>query len=154
VVRSRRLGNPAQDRETELRCLVAPTGPDEAQQVGVDRPCDWAALSGRGGDMNVSRAYANCERLARSAAGNFYPAFLVLPRDQRRAMYALYAFNRLTDDISDGPDGVAEKRTALDNWQKTLDRVLSDFAEHPYLIALRDAAQRFAIPHKSFHDVI
>lgn len=104
--------------------------------------------------MNVSTAYANCERLARTTAANFYPAFLVLPREQRRAMYALYAFNRLTDDISDGPGAPTSKRQALADWQATLDRVLDDHEQHPYLAALRDATNRFGISRDHFHAVI
>jgi 15-cis-phytoene synthase len=104
--------------------------------------------------MNVGTSYANCERLARSAAANFYPAFLVLPREKRRGMYALYAFNRLTDDISDGPGKVGTKRQALDVWQRTLDFVLDHGADHPMLTALRDTMSRFSIPREHFHAVI
>ena len=34
----------------------------------------------------LTRSYAYCERLAARAAGNFYHAFRLLPRDQRRAI--------------------------------------------------------------------
>ncbi len=104
--------------------------------------------------MNVGTSYSHCERLARLAAANFYPAFLVLPREQRRAMYALYAFNRLTDDISDSPGDVGEKRQALGAWQNTLDSVLNGDLNHPALTALRDATNRFQIPREHFHAVI
>src|SRR5207245_5393809 len=43
----------------------------------------------------LAASYAYCERLARREAANFYPAFRVLPRPQRRAMCALYAFLRV-----------------------------------------------------------
>ena len=46
-------------------------------------------------------SYAYCERLARREAGNFYHAFQILPRSQRRAMSALYAYMRVTDDLAD-----------------------------------------------------
>lgn len=104
--------------------------------------------------MNVGTSYSHCERLARTAAANFYPAFLVLPREQRRAMYALYAFNRMTDDISDGPGDVEAKRQALGTWRKILDSVLDDGRGHATLTALRDATIRFNIPREHFHAVI
>jgi phytoene synthase len=103
--------------------------------------------------MNIAAAYSNCDRLARSAV-NFYPAFVVLPRAQRRAMFALYAFNRLTDDISDEPGDAVAKRQALGEWQRTLEAVLDGRADHPVLTALRDAANRFGIPRQHFHSVI
>ncbi len=104
--------------------------------------------------MSVGASYAHCERLARSAAANFYPAFLVLPREQRRAMYTLYAFNRLTDDISDSPGDGGAKHKALESWQQTLDSVLDGGRDHPVLTALRDATNRFQIPREHFHAVI
>ena len=56
--------------------------------------------------MNVSPAqieasYAACRRVGRQAASNFPAAFLLLPRAERRAMDAIYAFMRHTDDLVD-----------------------------------------------------
>ena len=58
----------------------------------------------RGSDdlPSLSASYAWCERLARRQAGNFYHAFRLLPAAQRRAMCALYAFMRVSDDLTDG----------------------------------------------------
>ncbi|MFM7070426.1 MAG: phytoene/squalene synthase family protein, partial [Planctomycetota bacterium] len=53
--------------------------------------------------------YRRCEQLARRSASNFYWAFWLLDRQQRRSMYALYAFARKTDDVV---DGVATATTA------------------------------------------
>ena len=52
----------------------------------------------------LAASYLYCERLARKQAGNFYHAFRILPNPQRRAMCALYAFLRVTDDLTDGPE--------------------------------------------------
>jgi len=103
--------------------------------------------------MSVSASYARCEKIARRSASQFYPAFLVLPRAQRRSMYALYAFNRLTDDIADCPGDAVEKRRALDVWQRTLNDALSGMP-HPVLSALRDTVMRFDIPPTYLHAVI
>jgi phytoene synthase len=51
--------------------------------------------------MDLNRAYAECARITRREARNFYFAFLSLPRRQRRAVYALYAFCREADDVAD-----------------------------------------------------
>src|SRR5260370_7582090 len=58
-------------------------------------------------------SYDYCERLARREAANFYPAFRVLPGPQRRSMCSLYAFLRVSDDLSDGPSTLAEKHDHL-----------------------------------------
>jgi 15-cis-phytoene synthase len=53
--------------------------------------------------VKLAQSYAACETIARRAASSFFPAFRLLPRRQRRAMCALYAFLRIADDISDEP---------------------------------------------------
>ncbi|MDD5220872.1 MAG: phytoene/squalene synthase family protein [Candidatus Bipolaricaulis sp.] len=51
--------------------------------------------------MGLNAAYAECAQITRREARNFYVAFLSLPRAQRRAVYALYAFCRELDDAAD-----------------------------------------------------
>ncbi len=43
-------------------------------------------------------------RVARGSGSSFYRAFWLLEKPQRVAMFALYAFARITDDLGDGPD--------------------------------------------------
>ena len=51
--------------------------------------------------MDLAAAYKACARITRKEARNFYFAFLSLPKAQRRAVYALYAFCREADDVAD-----------------------------------------------------
>ncbi|MDD5264081.1 MAG: phytoene/squalene synthase family protein [Candidatus Bipolaricaulis sp.] len=51
--------------------------------------------------MDLNASYAECARITRTEARNFYFAFLSLPRRQRLAVYALYAFCRELDDVAD-----------------------------------------------------
>lgn len=99
-------------------------------------------------------AYVECQRIARSAASSFYPAFLILPREQRRGMHALYAFNRLTDDISDGPGADDVKLTSLDRWDEQLTAALANDGQHPVLLAVSDTVRRFRIPEHYLRNVI
>src|SRR6185437_6832039 len=71
-----------------------------------------------------AQSYAWCERLARRQAGNFYHAFRLLPSAQRRAMCALYAFLRVADDLTDGPEAPLQKSLALAGWRQQLDAAL------------------------------
>lgn len=103
--------------------------------------------------MTLSASYARCEQISRTSAANFYPAFLVLPRERRRAMYALYAFNRLTDDIADDAGPIDDRKRSLAAWRQQLDASLAG-ADHPVLTALADVARRFAIPRQYLHAVI
>ena len=64
--------------------------------------------------MTAERAYAEVERLTRQRARNFAYGIMVLPREKRRAIAAIYAFARRVDDIADGELEPAEKRARLD----------------------------------------
>jgi 15-cis-phytoene synthase len=100
------------------------------------------------------RSYAYCERLARREAGNFYHAFRMLPLNQRRAMCALYAFMRVTDDLTDGPGDAAAKRTPLDAWRRQLDEALAGRYSHPLHAAFHHTVSRHHIPRQYLLDVL
>ncbi|HEY2252655.1 MAG TPA: squalene/phytoene synthase family protein, partial [Planctomycetaceae bacterium] len=66
----------------------------------------------------VAASYDHCRQIARSTARNFYYSFLTLPRDRRRAMCALYAFMRVTDDLGDSDEPQAVRAVQLANWRE------------------------------------
>jgi phytoene synthase len=103
---------------------------------------------------SLAHSYAYCEQLARREAGNFYVAFRVLPRAQRRAMCALYAFMRLADDLADGPGPAADKHGRLDDWRRQLDRALVGGFNHALHPALYDAVKTYSIPREYLDDVL
>jgi len=103
---------------------------------------------------SLSRSYAYCDRLARREAGNFYHGFRLLPRDQRLAMSALYAFLRIADDLSDGPESPADKRRLLADWRAGLDHALAGNYTHRLHEALHHTVQTFHIPRQHLDDVL
>jgi phytoene synthase len=107
-------------------------------------------------DRSTLTSYRRAEEIARSRARNFYYSFLVLPREKRRAMCAVYAFMRACDDIADGPDAVDEKRTQLTAWRSTLDGLACGRRpdSHLFLPAFVHTVARFSIPWKYFHWII
>jgi phytoene synthase len=99
-------------------------------------------------------SYRYCEQIARREAGNFYHAFRVLPRGQRRAMCALYAFLRLTDDLGDGPGSAQEKRGLLIDWRRRFDRALEGDYSHPLHPAFHHTVRLHGIPTRYLQEVI
>jgi 15-cis-phytoene synthase len=93
-------------------------------------------------------AYSVCKGITRTAAKNFYYAFLVLPSRKRNALYAVYAFMRRCDDITDDSTlSFADRRLKLDTWLDALHRAQQGHpTDDPILLALTDAQRRFAIP--------
>src|SRR5437763_13432370 len=99
----------------------------------------------------LAHSFAWCERLARREAANFYHAFRLLPRRQRLAMCALYAFLRVSDDLVDAPGPADDKRRSLDDWRRRLDRALQGVSSHPLHPALRDTVRAHGIPPEYLH---
>ncbi|HUA59481.1 MAG TPA: phytoene/squalene synthase family protein [Verrucomicrobiae bacterium] len=100
----------------------------------------------------VDRSYEYCRRVARSRAKNFYYSFLLLTRQQRKAMCAIYAFMRRCDDLSDEPGA---SREALEQWRGELAQSLDGcMAAHPLWPAFCHTVRRFGIPQEYFHEMI
>jgi 15-cis-phytoene synthase len=93
-------------------------------------------------------AYSVCRGITRTAAKNFYYAFLVLPRRKREALCAVYAFMRRCDDIADDASlSTAERRQKLDTWLDALHRAQQGQpTDDAILLALTDAQRRYSIP--------
>ena len=60
------------------------------------------------------------EAVRRKATGSsFYSAMRLMPKAEREAMFAIYAFCRAVDDIADDGIGTREERhAALDEWRQ------------------------------------
>jgi len=101
--------------------------------------------------MTADRAYAEVERLTRQRARNFAYGIMVLPREKRRAIAAIYAFARRVDDIADGELAVEEKRRRLHELRARLDAETGDDA---MFVALADARTRFPIPAHALHALV
>ncbi len=79
----------------------------------------------------LGASYARCRLLARRSRSSFYPAMLLLPPAKRRAMEALYAFLRHTDDLADSPLPLALRQARLERWRMAVSAVLRGAAEVP-----------------------
>jgi len=124
---------------------------------------------------NVTRA------LTKASRSNFYYAFLFLPRQKREALYAIYAFCRLTDDLvdetpsdlsadlhrqaasrpspgADAPAGIPPVPGApldrLKAWRAELDACFRGEATHPVTQRLAEVIQNFRIPHSHFEELL
>jgi len=110
--------------------------------------------------VDVDAAYRECETITRQQAKNFAYGIALLPGDKRRALSAVYAFARRIDDIGDGtlpvPEKVAELAAARAAVTALAEGTAADAAATGdlVLIALRDAADRFAVPLAAFGELI
>ena len=92
--------------------------------------------------------------VVRAAGTSFYRGMRVLPPDRRAAMYAIYAFCRLVDDIADAPGPVAGKLAGLDEWRARIHRLHAGVAQDAVTRVLALAVPRFGLREEDFLAVI
>ena len=101
-----------------------------------------------------------CMELTRAAAKNFYYGLKLLPLPKRSAMFALYAYLRLVDDIADDEDGrsIPERIDALAAWREQTHAALAgqipEHPPHPVWPAFAQMAREHAVPSRLFDDMI
>jgi len=102
--------------------------------------------------VSLEASYNFCRKIARTRARNFYYSFLLLSREQKDAMCAIYALMRYCDDISEGEGASIE---AISQWRADLDQALAGtYPDNPLWPAFHDTVQRYKIPHNYFHEMI
>lgn len=104
--------------------------------------------------MQLDAAYRHCEQVVRERANNFRWSFPFLPADKKRAMFAVYAFCRMVDDIADGDLPPADKRARLADTAARLRAPDSAAGDHPVFTALADARARFPLPLDAFESLV
>ncbi|HYL74306.1 MAG TPA: phytoene/squalene synthase family protein [Bryobacteraceae bacterium] len=101
---------------------------------------------------SLEASYSFCRTIARTRARNFYYSFLLLSRQQKDAMCAIYAFMRYCDDISEGREA---SRQRIAQWAHDLDQALTgNYPDNPLWPAFHDTVQRYQIPPKYFNEMI
>jgi 15-cis-phytoene synthase len=103
--------------------------------------------------VELTDAYAECERITWTQARNFAYGIRLLPPAKRRALAVVYAFARRIDDIGDGTLPNEQKTADLEAARRSvLD--LSPDGTDPVLFALADVARNFPVPMAAFGELI
>lgn len=127
-----------QTQPWEVRLLLA------AQEAFDSHPHSERVRTDR---VLLDAAYKHCEEMTYEHSRTFYMASALLPKEKRRAVRALYAFCRVTDDIVDrSPHDEAVRLSDLNNWRQV---IMGEYpnSEHPVYLAWTDTQVRFNIPH-------
>ncbi len=112
-------------------------------------------LEDRRRGLLAEEAYIECARIARREARNFYFAFLPLRADRRKALYAVYSFARVADDLADEAGFELDER--LHSLERLEDRLMESLAGEPcgaIFTGLADAVERFQIPEHALRELI
>jgi len=102
----------------------------------------------------LEQSYAECKRLNSLHGKTYYLATLLLPKEKRKYVHALYGFARYADEIVDDLEStltISQKAEVLSNWGNS---ILSDLktgtSEDAVGRALIDTVNTFKIPHAHF----
>src|SRR4026208_971555 len=90
---------------------------------------------------------------SRASGSSFYTAMRILPRAQREAMFEIYSFCRLVDDVADSTEPHIERRLRLAVWRRHIELL---YAGKPpaELRALAQAVHDFSLRKEDFLAVI
>lgn len=102
----------------------------------------------------LAAAYRHCAAVVHKTAGNFYYAFLLLPKYQRNGIHALYAFCRAGDDAADDPHVEIDRHQALVRLRQRLDGCYNGQYSDHLTLALADAIHRFHFDRRDFDDLL
>lgn len=101
-----------------------------------------------------SEAYEICRQITAKYAKTFYLGTLLMPKAKRRAIWAIYAWCRRTDELVDGPGANLTTPETLEQWEKQLESVFAGNPVDNFDVALVDTLQHFSIDIQPFRDMI
>ena len=93
--------------------------------------------------------------LVKQSGTSFYHGMKILPAARRDAMYAIYAFCRVVDDIADEEDrDFTAKQAALNAWRARIAALYQGAADDPITRALRAVIRDYGVRQADFLAVI
>ena len=108
-------------------------------------------------DPVIEEAFQQCAELTRRRARNFYYGLKLTPQPRRSAMFAIYAWMRMADDIVDsGSINDSERAEQLETFKQMTHVALSGRrpAEDSLWIAMADTASRYELDPADFDDML
>jgi phytoene synthase len=88
------------------------------------------------------------------ARTSFYWSMRLLPADKRQAMFAVYAFCRVVDDIADGDLPGHAKLAELQGWREEIDRLYAGHPQHAIARALATPVRQFNLAKEDFLAIV
>ena len=101
----------------------------------------------------ASQPAVGVAQAAQAAGSSFYAGMRILPKPQREAMYAVYAFCRAVDDVADEGGTREERSTGLARWRAGIDALYAG-RPTPDTAPLAEAVRRYGLERDDFIAVI
>ncbi len=100
----------------------------------------------KGKQWSLEESYAYCHKLTYAHYENFPVGSLLIPKQLRPHVHAIYAFARVSDDFSDEEEYEGRRLECLDDWERQLQACYQGDADNPIFIALAHTAETYKLP--------
>ncbi|MEM9783958.1 MAG: squalene/phytoene synthase family protein [Pseudomonadota bacterium] len=146
----------ARDMRADASAPVSLSSSLSSFDAGVDAarlPASLAALSPTQ-VSDTADAHATVAEITAASGTSFGPGMRALSAPRRRAMWALYAFARVIDDIADEPMDDLLRAHLLDAWRREVEALYAGSPASAIGRALAPAVAAYALPKDEFHALI
>ncbi len=97
----------------------------------------------------------NVENIVKNSGSSFFWGMKLLPEIQKRAMFSVYAFCRVVDDIADNYGTVNSKKIKLNNWKKKINGLYQKKKINESILKeLKTSIENFNLEKKDFISII
>ncbi len=103
---------------------------------------------------SVTEAYEYCRKITAEYAKTFYLGTLLMPKEKRKAIWAIYAWCRRTDELVDGVEAKDTTIETLAQWEKQLESIFAGEPTDDTDVALIDTIKSFPMDIQPFRDMI
>ena len=104
--------------------------------------------------VSVAESYEICRQITAEYAKTFYLGTLLMPKEKSKAIWSIYAWCRLTDELVDGAKAKYTTKETLAEWEQQLESVFAGKAIDNTDVALVDTIQHFPLEIQPFRDMI
>jgi len=106
--------------------------------------------------VSLDQSHAHCHAVAKSRARNFYYGMKLTPEPKRSAMYAVYAWMRLADDLADDAGDADAKVERIEQFRNDTLAVINGepVGDEPVWPAIVETVERYDLPLQYLHDMI
>jgi phytoene synthase len=115
---------------------------------------DWFSKGVRLMAVTYQKALADVKARVGASRTSFHAGMAILPRERREAMYALYAFCRVVDDIADDSPTTAESLAGLEIWREHIHQLFLGAPSEAITAALVPALSRYGLVEADFQAII
>ena len=104
--------------------------------------------------VSTEEAYEICRQITAEYAKTFYLGTLLMPKEKSKAIWAIYAWCRLTDELVDGDKARYTTKETLAEWEQQLESVFAGYPVDDTDVALVDTIQNYPMGIQPFRDMI